>query len=62
MEGQKDNFWIYIAGVCIAAVIVIYMVRSSEHGKYETAAKGIAEEASLSAYRDTSKYNNSITK
>lgn len=62
MEAEKDNFWIYIAGLIAAAVVVIVMVRGSEHDKYETAAKAIAEEPAQSAYRDTSKYNNSITK
>lgn len=61
MEQEKDNFWVYIAGVIVAAVVVIVMVKNSEHGKYETARKAIAEEPAQSAYRDVSKYNNSIT-
>ena len=62
MEAEKDNFWIYIAGVIAVAILVLVMVRNSEHDKYATAAKAIAEEPAQSAYRDTSKYNNSITK
>jgi predicted membrane channel-forming protein YqfA (hemolysin III family) len=56
MEQEKDNFWIYIVGVIIAAAVVLYMVKSSEHEKYATAAKAISEDASQSAYRDTSSY------
>lgn len=56
MEAEKDNFWIYIGGLVIAAIVIVVMVRGSEHDKYATAAKAIAEEPAQSAYRDTSKY------
>jgi len=56
MEQEKDNFWIYIVGVIVAAAIVLYMVKSSEHEKYATAAKAISEDSSQSAYRDTTSY------
>lgn len=56
MEQEKDNFWIYIVGLIAAVAITLYMVKSSEHEKYATAAKAIAEEPAQSAYRDTSKY------
>jgi hypothetical protein len=61
VEQEKDNFWVYIAGIIVAAVVIIVMVKGSEHDKYETARKAIAQEPAQSAYRDTSKYNNSIT-
>jgi len=38
-------------GGCFAAIAVMMMVKGSEHDKYETAAKAIAEDASNSAYR-----------
>jgi len=57
MENEKkDNFWVYIAGVVITAVVILYMVKSSEHDKYAVAAKAIAEDSSQAAYRDTSSY------
>ena len=62
MEAEKDNFWIYIGGLIVAVAVIIVMVKGSEHDKYATAAKAIAEEPAQAAYRDTSKYNNSITK
>lgn len=56
MEQEKDNFWLYIGGVIVAVIVVLYMVKSSEHEKYATATKAISEDASQSAYRDTSSY------
>ena len=51
MEQEKDNFWLYIGGVVVAVVIVLFMVKGSEHEKYATAQKAIAEDAANSAYR-----------
>ncbi|MDD5035587.1 MAG: hypothetical protein PHE55_12600 [Methylococcaceae bacterium] len=48
---EKDNFWLYIAGIVVAVIVVLVMVKGSEHGKYETAAKAIAEDSANSAYK-----------
>jgi len=48
---EKDSFWIYVAGIIVAAIIVVVMVKGSEHDKYATAAKAIAEDASNSSYK-----------
>lgn len=48
---EKDNFWIIVAGVVLAVIVTVVLVKGSEHGKYESAAKAIAEDASNSAYR-----------
>jgi uncharacterized membrane protein YdcZ (DUF606 family) len=48
---EKDYFWFYIAGLVIAVVVTLAMVKSSEHGKYVTAANAIAEDAANSAYK-----------
>lgn len=48
---EKDNFWIYVAGIIVAAIIVIVMVKGSEHDKYVTAAKAIAEDSNNSSYK-----------
>lgn len=56
MEQQKDYFWVYIGGVVLIATSVLFMVKSSEHDKYATASKAIAEDSSNSAYRDTTHY------
>lgn len=51
MEQEKDNFWLYIGGVIVAVVITLVMVKGSEHDKYATAQKAIAEDSANSAYR-----------
>lgn len=48
---EKDYFWVYIAGVVLAAAVVLFMVRGSEHDKYVTAAKAIAEDSNNSSYK-----------
>ena len=48
---EKDNFWLIVAGVVLAVVVTVVLVKGSEHDKYESAAKAIAEDASNSAYR-----------
>ena len=48
---EKDNFWMIVGGIVAAAISVMVMVKSSEHGKYESTAKAIAEDsANASAY------------
>jgi hypothetical protein len=47
---EKDHFWIYIVGVIIAGVVVIAMVKGSEHDKYVQAEKAISEDSANSAY------------
>lgn len=49
---EKDNFWIYVAGLVLAVVATVVMIKSGEHDKYESTAKAIAEDASNSAYRN----------
>lgn len=49
---EKDNFWLLVAGVVLAVVVTVVLVKGSEHGKYESTAKAIAEDASNSAYRN----------
>ncbi|MFZ2406085.1 MAG: hypothetical protein WAW41_13175 [Methylobacter sp.] len=48
---EKDNFWPLVAGVVLAVIVTVVLVKSSEHDKYEASAKAIAEDASNSAYR-----------
>ncbi len=49
---EKDNFWIYVAGLVLAVIATVVMIKSSEHDKFESTAKAIAEDASNSAYRN----------
>lgn len=49
---EKDNFILYVVLAGVVAAGVVYMVKSAEHGKYATAEKNIAEDASNSAYRN----------
>ena len=48
---EKDLFWYYIGGVVIAVIVTLLVVKGSEHDKYATSAKAIAEDASNSAYK-----------
>ncbi|MFZ2726274.1 MAG: hypothetical protein WAX77_08500 [Methylococcaceae bacterium] len=48
---EKDNFWVYIILVVAVFAGVMFAVKSAEHGKYASAEKAIAEDASNSAYR-----------
>ncbi|WNV03822.1 hypothetical protein RP726_15465 [Candidatus Methylospira mobilis] len=49
-EKEKDYFWFYVGGVVLAAIVVLGLVKSSEHGKYEMASKAIAVDPTQSAY------------
>lgn len=49
---EKDNFWIYVAGLVLAVIVTVVLIKSSEHDKFESTAKAIAEDASNSAYRN----------
>ncbi len=48
---EKDNFWMYIAALVVFFAGAIYMVKSSEHEKYQKAEQLIKEDASNSAYK-----------
>ncbi len=48
---EKDYFWFYVGGRVVAVIIVLLMVKGSEHEKYATAAKAIAEDSSNSSYK-----------
>jgi len=43
---EKDNFWLYVGGIILAAVALVLTIKGSEHGKYESAQKAIAEDSS----------------
>ena len=51
MEKEKDYFWVYIGMLVVAVIVTLVMVKGSEHDKYATAAKAIAEDSSNSAYK-----------
>lgn len=51
VKEEKDYFWFYIGGLVLAVIVVLVMVKGSEHDKYATAAKAIAEDSSNSAYK-----------
>ena len=48
---EKDYFWFYVVGLVLAVVVTVVVIKSNEHGKYESSAKAIAEDAANSAYR-----------
>ena len=50
---EKDKFWIYIG--CLIAVIIVgvLVIKSSEHDKFETTKKAIAESSEYSAYKNS---------
>jgi hypothetical protein len=49
---EKDYFWFYVAGVIFAVVALVFIIKGSEHGKFESTAKAISENPSNSAYRN----------
>ncbi|MDP1772615.1 MAG: hypothetical protein Q8L15_10055 [Methylobacter sp.] len=54
MEEENDNkIWIITAVVVIALAGTLFMVRSGEHGKYESSAKAIGESKDFSAYKNS---------
>ena len=59
---EKDNFWLYIVVGVVLFAGVILMVKSSEHDKYTSASKAIAEDSSNSAYRNDVLHNKGQTK
>lgn len=59
---EKDNFWLYIVIAVVCAIGAVLMVKNAEHGKYETAAKNIAEDSSNSAYRNDAIHSGGNTK
>lgn len=48
---EKDLFWVYVGALVVAVVVTLAMVKGSEHDKYATSAKAIAEDSSNSAYK-----------
>jgi hypothetical protein len=48
---EKDNFWPYVAGLVLAVVVTVVLIKGSEHEKYASTAKAIAEDPANSAYR-----------
>jgi hypothetical protein len=54
VEEENDNkIWIITAVVVIALAGTLFMVRSGEHGKYESSAKAIGESKDFSAYKNS---------
>ncbi|WP_022948139.1 hypothetical protein [Methylohalobius crimeensis] len=51
LEQEKDYFWYIIGAVVVAVGIAMWVVKSSEHGKYVTSEQAIQEDSSFSAYR-----------
>jgi len=52
---EKDNFWLYVGGIILAAVALVVTIKSSEHGKYESASKAIAEDPSYKKHTSENK-------
>ncbi len=50
---EKDNYWLYVGGLVLIIIAVVVTIRGSEHGKYESSAKAIAEDAANSAYKNS---------
>ncbi len=45
IEQKKDYFWIYVAGLTIALVLVVGMVKLSENEKYDPIKQQLDEES-----------------
>ncbi len=55
VQQEKDYFWFYVGGLVVAMIVVVLMVKGTEHGKYEAAKQAIAEDA---AYKGRVTVNN----
>lgn len=53
-EKEKDMFWVWVGGLVVAVILLVVMVKGSEHDKYSKAESLIAEDASNAAYRGAS--------
>jgi hypothetical protein len=52
MEEDNDNkIWIITAVAVVALAGALYVVRSGEHGKYESTSNAIKESKDFSAYK-----------
>jgi hypothetical protein len=51
IKEEKDYFWFYIGGLVLAVIVVLLLVKGSEHDKYATAAKAIAEDSTNASYK-----------
>ncbi|MEQ1529397.1 MAG: hypothetical protein ABL925_08780 [Methylococcales bacterium] len=47
VQQEKDYFWFYVGGLVVAMIVVVLMVKGSEHGKYESAKQAIAEDSTF---------------
>ncbi len=45
IEQKRDYFWIYVAGLTIALVLVVGMVKLSENEKYDPIKQQLDEES-----------------
>jgi len=59
---EKDNFLLYVVLAGAVAGGAVYMVKNSEHDKYASAQKAIAEDSSNSAYRNDVLHNSGSQK
>jgi len=48
---EKDNFWPIVIGAVLSVIVTVVLIKNSEHDKYESTAKAIAEDPANSAYR-----------
>jgi hypothetical protein len=54
MEQEKDNFWLYVGGVCAAALVTVFLVVSNERkddAAYEKAYNEVTAQEGKS-YKD----------
>ncbi len=51
MTSEKDLFWVYVGGLILAVIATLFVVKGSEHDKYATSARAIAEDSNNSAYK-----------
>jgi hypothetical protein len=52
---EKDYFWLYVGGIILAAIALVVTIKGSEHGKYESASKAIAEDSSYQKHTSQNK-------
>lgn len=53
MEENDNKIWYITGAVVISLAVALFLVRSNEHGKYESSAKAIGESKDFSAYKNS---------
>ena len=52
-DDDGNKFWYITGAVAVSLAIALFLVRSNEHGKYESTSNAIKESKDFSAYKNS---------